>query len=167
MPSYQNTQQTAKAMLKTIPILHMGLLAGQVLFAIVSFNISPPNTFYWINHNDPFVFVVPIIAIACYALGNFLFRQQIGAAIEKPTVQQKVAGYQTAMIIRFAMLEGASLFGIVSYLLTGNLLLIGISGLLIVYFIILRPTRDKIETELNLDYQEKMELDSDDAPDKH
>jgi len=65
------------------------------------------------------------------------------------------------MIVRLALLEGSSLFGIVVYQLTSNLLYLAISGIIILFFIIIRPTRDKIETDLNLDYRDKAELDSD------
>jgi hypothetical protein len=57
-----------------------------------------------------------------------------------------------------ALLEGPSLFGIVSFLLTNNIAFIGISGALVAYSIYLYPTRQKIEDELNLGYEEKAEL---------
>lgn len=66
--------------------------------------------------------------------------------------------YQSATIVRLALLEGPSLFGIVGFLLTGNLIFLGISGALIACFIYQRPTRQKIEDDLNLSYEEKAEL---------
>lgn len=71
--------------------------------------------------------------------------------------------YQTALIIRFSLLNGASLFGIVCYMQTGNLLFIIISGLLALYFLSLRPTKDKIENDLNLSYEDKILFDSRDV----
>jgi len=91
-------------------------------------------------------------------MSNFMFKKQLDLAVAKSSLNEKLGGYQTALIIRFALLEGPSLFGIVSYLLSGNLLFLAISGLIILYFITIRPTRDKVETDLNLDYQEKTEM---------
>ncbi len=169
MANYQTqSQQSPKAILKTLPIIHIALLLGQVLFCIVVFAIQKQTPKFDISNTaDPFLFVVPVMAIACFAISNFLFRQQLTIAAGKPTVAQKIQTYQAASIVRFAPLEGASLFGIVTYMLTGNLLFISISGLIILYFIFIRPTKDKIVTGLNLDYQEKAELDNNDVPIKY
>jgi hypothetical protein len=157
----QNLQQPPKTMLKTIPLIHLGLLGGQVLFAITVLAITPSGKFSINTPNDPYLIAVPIMAIACFTASTVLYRQLLTTAISKPTVQQKIVAYQTAMIIRLALLEGPSLFGIVVYQLTANLLYLAISGIIILFFIIIRPTRDKIATDLNLDYQDKAELDSD------
>ena len=68
--------------------------------------------------------------------------------------------YQTALIIRCAFSEGASLLGIVAFLITGNLVYLLLTGLNIIYFIWIRPTKQKIEDELNLGYEEKADLES-------
>lgn len=157
----QNLRQSPKTMLKTIPLIHLGLLGGQVLFAIIVLVITPLGKFSINIPNDPYLLAVPIMAIGSFTASVVLYRQLLTTAISKPTVQQKVTGYQTAMIVRLALLEGSSLFGIVVYQLTSNLLYLAISGIIILFFIIIRPTRDKIETDLNLDYRDKAELDSD------
>jgi len=131
------------------------------LFAITALAITPSGKFSINTPNDPYLIAVPIMAIGSFIASMMLHRQLIATAVSKPTVQQKIVGYQTAMIVRLALLEGASLFGIVVYIVTTNLLYLGISGVLIAFFITLRPTRDKIETDLNLDYQDKADLDSD------
>ncbi|WP_448699512.1 hypothetical protein ACFGVR_21040 [Mucilaginibacter sp. AW1-3] len=154
------SQQSPKTMLKTIPLIHLGLLGGQVLFAIVTLVITPGSTFNIKFINDPYLYTIPMMAVIS-SLSTVLYKQLLTTAINKPTVQQKVTGYQTAMIARLAMLEGASLFGIVVYQLTANLLYLVVSGIIILFFIVIRPTRDKIETDLNLDYQDKAELDND------
>jgi len=164
MAYYQTQPQSPKTILKTLPIIHIALLLGQVLFCIVVFTTQKQTPKFNISTTaDPFLFVVPVMAIASFATSNFLFRQQLTIAAGKPTVAQKIQSYQAASIVRFALLEGASLFGIVTYLLTGNLLFISISGLIILYFIFIRPTKDKIVSDLNLDYQEVAALDSDDT----
>jgi len=42
---------------------------------------------------------------------------------------------------------------------SGNLFFLFIMALIVVYFITLRPTKDKVVADLNLDYNEKAELD--------
>ena len=56
--------------------------------------------------------------------------------------------------MKYAMLEGPCLLAIIAYFLTGNMQFMYMAGLLIIIFIINKPSRDKIATELQLSGQE-------------
>jgi hypothetical protein len=156
MPGYnRNVNQTPQGYLKTISIIHLALLAGQVMFGIVAFIQIGKIQIDIKNNNDPFLFLVPLLAVGGFIASNLMFKQQLNSSIKKDSLNGKLMGYQTALIIRCALLEGPSLFGIVTYLITGNCLFLIISGLLMLYFISIRPTRVKIENDLNLTYEEK------------
>jgi hypothetical protein len=109
---------------------------------------------------DPLLFVVPFMAISCFVLSIFMYKQQLNLATNKDSASNKLVAYQTAMIVRCALLEGPSLFGIVSYLITGNLFFLIISGLIILYFISIRPTKDAVANDLNFSYDEMTELNN-------
>jgi hypothetical protein len=68
---------------------------------------------------------------------------------------EKLSGFQTALIIKYALLEGPALIGIVAFNNNGNLLYLIISGILLLYLIIQRPTNDMIETRLNFTLQQQ------------
>lgn len=153
-------QLTAKKYLSTISIIHIALLAGIVLFGIVAITVTHNGKLDMHNTNDPFIYIVPIAAIGSFVLSNFIFKQQLAIAVNKDTLNGKLTTYQTALIMRFAPLDGAALLGIVIYLNSGNLLFLIISGLVALYFITIRPTKEKIENDLNFSYQEKMGFDS-------
>jgi len=138
------------------------MFMGQLVFGLLSLTITPQKGIDISNTNDPFLFIVPIVAIGSFALSLYLFKKNLNIAINKPTLKEKLAFYQSAIITRFAPLEGASLLGIVTYLQTGNLLFIIISGLTALYFLSLRPTKDRIENDLNLSYEDKILFDSQD-----
>lgn len=55
------------------------------------------------------------------------------------------------------------MFAVVSYELSRNLYFLIIAGLLILYFISIRPTKDKIETDLDLSYEDKLTFESEDT----
>jgi hypothetical protein len=154
----QTREISPKTFLKTISIIHLALMMGQVLFGIVVFTQVHTITFNLKDTHDPFLLVVPIMAIGSFTASVIVFKQLLNAATAKEPLSAKITAYQSALIVRFALLEGASLFGIVTFLLTGNLLFIGISGLLVLYFLIIRPTKDKVQTDLNLSYEETSEL---------
>ena len=159
----QNLPQTPKTFVRTITIIHLAMLLGQVLFVVVAYSITKSTTIDIKNTKDPFLFVVPIMAIGCFIASVFVFKSQINVAANKPTLKGKLMAYQTALIIQVALLQGASLFGIVVYEITRNFFYLLISILIILYFIIIRPTKDKITENLNLDYEDKMAFDSEDV----
>lgn len=159
MYSTSKPQTDPKAIFKTIKIIHLALLAGQLLFFVVAFTQTPPQKFALNFANDPLLLVVPFMAVGSFLLSNILFKQQIGSAANQTTLAGKLTRYQSASIIRFALIEGISLFSVVGFLKSGNLLFAVVFGLLILLFIANRPTKDKVETDLNLSYEEKMEME--------
>lgn len=160
MINNQPQNQSPAAIVKTTTIIHMALAAGQILFAAVTF-IIPKNQVKSAG-NDMLIYVVPVLAITCFIAGHILFLKLLSNIKRDTTLKAKLTAYQSATIVRLALLQGASLFGIVCFLLTGKLIPIAISGALIAYFIYLRPTKQKIEDDLNLGYDEKAELDGTD-----
>lgn len=72
------------------------------------------------------------------------------------------------MIVRFALCEGPALFGIVVTGITHNLFYLLMSAIIVLYMLlILRPTKDRVETDLNLNFEEKILFASKDNQDIH
>lgn len=159
MPDYPNPNLNPQTSLKILPIIHLGLLMGQVLFATAVYFITPQKGFS-LNGNDPFVLVGLALAIGGFVGGNLIFKQILAKIAPDATLSRKVSAYQTAFIIRAALMEGAALFSVVAYMLGGNLFFLALTAAVVLYFITLRPTKDKVTTDLGLDYNEKAELDS-------
>jgi hypothetical protein len=77
-------------------------------------------------------------------------RQSIQAGKSKPPEAARelgplVAGYQTALIIRSAILEGAAFFCLVAYMLERQTLSLFGAGMLLVFLLGGFPTRSKLE----------------------
>ncbi|HWZ03158.1 MAG TPA: hypothetical protein VNX40_06060 [Mucilaginibacter sp.] len=155
----QTSASTPIALIKTTIIIHLALLIGQVLFGAAVFFITPNAAINLKPGNDVFFYVLPFMIVMTIFLGSFLYKQQLANASEKTTIKEKLGVYQTAFIFRAAMSEGASMFGIVCMMITGNLFYLILVGVNALYFIWIRPTREKIEDTLNLDYNEKAAID--------
>ena len=91
--------------------------------------------------------------------GSFLFTQQISKLDDKNSLKEKLAGYQTALIIRFAIAEGPSLLGIAGYMLSGNVIYLILVGINVLYFILIRPTKDQMAEDLNLTNADKAAME--------
>ena len=158
MTTNQNPEINPKAFLRLITIIYGALLAGQTLFAVMVYFIAINPTLNLKPVNDMFFYLVPVFVVAMGIIGSLLYKKRIESARGAATVKEKVAGYQTAIITRLAPTEGATLFAIVIFMQGWNLYYLVIAGLNIIYFLLLRPTRSRIEEDLNLSYEEKMEI---------
>ncbi len=127
--------------IKTLKIIHMAMFLGTALMYFLLGKIT--SELLKIPQLDsssiPFL-LIPIIA---YFLSNFLFKSQLKQINPKDKLESKLPIYQSASIIRWAILEGAAFIIVIA---SPNLILFGIPILL--YFVSLRPTEERIRTEL-------------------
>lgn len=153
--------QSRQANIKSLTFIHTALTMGQLLFAGLTFYLTSTRTITPdLALNEAFKFVVPGIVIIGIISSNGLFKTLIKSAKGKQNLSEKMAAYQTASIIRWAMLEGPSLFAIVCYLLTGNYKFLLMAGAVIAVFIMNKPSKDKLVQDLELNQSESIELDT-------
>lgn len=150
--------QDSKSFLRILTILFLALAATQTIFAILSFAQHQKTEVIIDPAND--VLFIPFLAtlLLAFAVGPILYKKIIAQAHGK-TLSEKLNQYRIGIFIRYATIEGPSLFGIVIYFLSGNFFYLLISALLIVYFLTLKPSKEKIERDLNLDYKEKEQFE--------
>ena len=158
MDTNRNPEINPDAFVRVTTIIYGALLAGQTIFAIMVYSMAIKPVMNLKPINDIFFYLVPVFVVAMAFIGNVLYKTRIENARGAATFKEKMAGYQTALITRLAPFEGATLFAIVIFMQGWNLYYLAIAGLNIIYFLLLRPTRSKIEEDLNLSYEEKMEL---------
>ena len=147
---------TPDSMLKTLAFTHVALLAFQMLFAIVAFAQTTRIYFGVMNMDDEFVFIVPVLALGGFFGGYLIFKKQKYILREKENFQEKLIGYQSVLITRFVLIQGPAVFAIVAYILSGNIFFLFITGLMSAYFIFLRPTREKVESDLHFSFDSPM-----------
>ncbi|HTK20091.1 MAG TPA: hypothetical protein VL442_11275 [Mucilaginibacter sp.] len=122
-----------------------------MLFAIVAFVHTTRMYFGVMNMNDQFVFIAPVLVLGGFFGGYLIFQKQKYVLREKADFQEKLSGYQSVLITRFALIQGPSLFLIVAYIFSGNVFFLIITVLMSAYFVFLRPTREKIINDLRFD----------------
>jgi hypothetical protein len=158
MDNYRTANVNPQAFFKVTVIIHAALLIGQVIFGIVAVSITNNTGLNMQPGNDPLFYVAVVLVFGGMLLGSFLYKQQITKLSPEATLKEKLGAYQTALITRLAPSEGASMFCIVCYLLGGNSFYLVLTVLNILYFIWMRPMKQKIEDELSLGYGDKVEL---------
>jgi len=150
------TQNTTNNFVKKMRIVFFAMIAGQVLFAAISlylhFNADPlmgPNRIL-----DLFIYVAPVLIVASYFLGNILFNvmKEKGKSSKNSLHRQNT--FRAAYLVRFAFIEGASLFTILLFLLTNNFIFLGMTGVCFLLCIRLIPNNKKVIDELELTPEE-------------
>ncbi|MGV8877722.1 MAG: hypothetical protein ACOH2A_01695 [Sphingobacteriaceae bacterium] len=154
----QSAEITPEGFLKTLSIIHFSLLSGMILFMVVAYIKQGDHYFNFKNTGDVYIIVVPMMAIAAYFVSRLVFKQQILALASKDSLKEKLMVYQGAALVRLAFLEGAALFGIVAFMITGNLFELLISILLVLYFLTLKPTKEKVINDLQLSQEQRMQF---------
>ena len=140
---------------KTIQIIYGAFILAVIVFSGVVFYGIEPQTFN-LNVNDPFTIVVPIVAISSIFLSNILYQKMLEKIPTTSGLQSKLAHYQTATIVKGAVLESSALLTTVAAFVTNT-----ISFLLITVIVMYLkfPKKEKFKEEVKLTFKEKSELD--------
>ena len=148
----QTTPASLDAYLKSLKILHLAFLAGQVMFAAIAAVLVFTNLFTPVTTEVAILrFIVPGIAIACIVVSQLIFTSRLAAAQVAAEPEEKLNIYRTALILKFALIEGPCLLSTIAFLLSGNYLFLAISGLVIAWFAAQHPVRSKALAGMGLD----------------
>jgi hypothetical protein len=131
--------------IKSLQMIHLAICIGMLVAYIFVGEITM-DTFKvpTIDSSALIYLLIPVLAVF---LSNFLFNSQLKQIDKKANVEDMLPIYQTASIIRWAVLEGGAFIILFAQ---PNLIVFGI--LLIVYLIILRPTQEKMERDLDVKF---------------
>lgn len=145
--------------LKTFSIIHLALCSGVFIFGFIMFSKIKSTEIILDDSTDVFKYIIPCASIAAIFLSNFLFKSQLNSISENAELKEKMVKYQSASIIKYAILEGVSILSIVIYSLTSNFLYLLIAFGMLLYLISQRPTLSKIISDLDLKGNEKQDFE--------
>lgn len=155
----ETTQQTPKEYFKALKIVHFALIAGLIFFGLISFCLHQfgfESTS--IELQNIFIYFIPMFVLVGYLVSNVLFKNRLNHCKGKSELKEKLNDYRSALIIRWAFLEGPAFLAIVAHLLTGYITYLAWAGIIIFYLIAIMPTISKTVTDLELDYEEEHSL---------
>ncbi len=156
----ETKSQSSKDFFRALQIIHIALIVGQVFFGlIIVFLVSSGELDIELQELKMIFFIiVPIFVIGGYLGGKILFKKSMESAKQKPGLDEKLADYRSACIVRYALLEGPSMLAIIAYMLTAELSFIIIAAFIIAIFLTLRPSVDRAIIDLELNYDEVQKI---------
>ena len=151
--------QNPSAMIKTIQTIHWALVGGLSLFAaVVAFQLGTnPETIFF-DPENPIIFVPTFAGIFLIPTSMVLFNKQMCQAKDKKELGSKLTSFQTAHIVKMAMLEGVGMFSIVACLVTLTTANFFIFALVIILMAGSAPTAFKLGEKLSLSRNEVQQL---------
>lgn len=127
--------------IKTLKIIHLAITGSVIMIYLLQGDISQDAlSIPEIDSSSALYIAIPIIALI---LGNFLFRMLLKKVDKNTSLDDNFGAYQTASIIRWAVMEGAAFMIL---FIAPDFMLLGI--FLILYLLFLRPTEDKVKAGL-------------------
>ncbi|MFC2102836.1 hypothetical protein ACFLSS_00240 [Bacteroidota bacterium] len=127
------------------------LLLGKISFLVVSlvlvdyFNIKDEAI-----KNDFLRIFIPIVGIIVMILSNKIYNRSISGIKANASLENKLFKYRTYKIMQWALIEGAGFLALTVFIFTKQYLYVIISLFLIGYFILLRPTKRQLRTDMKI-----------------
>lgn len=153
----QNIPSNPSLLFKSMSVVFFGLLLGMLMMGGIIYSMNPSENLDF-DMTNPFLAVMIIVSIAGVFGSNLLYTFFINKINEEDSLPDKTTKIQQAVIVRLALVEGPALVGIVLYLIEANLIFLIFSALLILYFLTLKPSKDKFADDMKLTGPEKREL---------
>lgn len=155
-------QQNFKQYFSILRLLHLSMMVAVIVFgSITHFVLIPVPDFKPNDHAALFVNIAAVYLAVAIAISYWLFGIRLNVAKQQSSLSDKLNTYRAATIIRFALIEGALLLTVVFYLLTGNLVLLGIAGIGLVVLALLHPNPVKLKVDLDLSPTDLARLEDD------
>ncbi len=154
----QTTSGSPKSTLKTMETLYYAFMSAPLLFSFVILIINEDYSFFNQNHMSTFYYFVPFAAVGIIYIGLTIFKNQVSNIKSDLSLSKKLSQYQSATIIKCAMLEGPALLCVVLALLSQQLVFIIIAWCILVFMYMMRPTKAHVINDLQLNSEERSQL---------
>jgi hypothetical protein len=153
-------KSTYSQFLKTLTILHLALMMAQLIFiALIFVLVNEENTIIDISTQNLLLISVPILVIGIIILGKYFYQQKLKKTQLKTDLKKKLKEYQSLQIVHFAFSEVGALTCFLSSFLSQNLVFVYGSIGVLLYFLTIKPSKLKLEKELDLDFKDQQLLD--------
>ncbi|GAB0155573.1 hypothetical protein CHRYSEOSP005_08340 [Chryseobacterium sp. Alg-005] len=154
----QNENATPASSLKGINIIFFGLLLGMVAMGSMIYITNPTENFSF-DFKNPLLILTLIMMITGVFVSGFLYNSLKSKIEKNDSLNSKISKIQQALLIRFALIEGPALLGIILYLKESNLAFLMLSAMMILYFITLKPSKSKLADDMDLTSEQRREIE--------
>lgn len=145
-------QLTSKQYFSGITIIYFALLLGQLFFVAMAMFLQFSTNAFPGDEKLGYIFlmVASVFAVGGYFASQMVFKKRLAYLINEQNLMRKMSAYRAALIIRWALLEGPCFLSIVMFMITGNIFLLGLAVVMILIFLAVKPSMEKLIFDLQL-----------------
>ena len=156
---------TSKSTLSALNLIYLSLISMMAMFGAVVFFLNMTEEIST-NHELSTSLRYVLIGLLPIGLGAgyFIFKQWMNTVNPSLSLREKLMKYQTAVLLRSACFEMPGLMGAVAAMITGDNSFLLFTAIVIVLFLLLRPTVFTITSDLNLTQGERAILENPASP---
>ena len=156
---------TSKSVVSALNMIYFSLIMMMTLFGAVVFFLTTSGD---ITQDPELALILRYVLFVLLPIGvgagYFIFKQWMNTISTALSLREKLMKYQTAVLIRSGCFEMPGLFGAVATLITGDLSFLLFTAIVIILFLLLRPTLYTITTDMNLSQKERAILENPSSP---
>lgn len=146
----QHQNEVPKSFIRTISMLHIAILIAMIAFTLFVYYTGDQLKIDAYPDGNIFLYIVPIASIVAYFASSTIYKNAINKIPKKLPLQNKLARFQSASLIKYAILEAPVFLALIAYLQSSYALFLTIAMALLLYFYSQRPTEEKIKKALSL-----------------
>jgi FtsH-binding integral membrane protein len=126
------------------------LFGGQAVFLLFAAYLLKTSGPQAPDLASTFQIALPLITLAGVFGSLWISKFMLKSLNTLQNETEKLNKYRSALLVKFALLEGANLFAIVVFMLTGSNLALIISSCLLILFILNKPSVQRIKEDLQM-----------------
>jgi hypothetical protein len=165
--SYRQDSQTFPQYFSIITLLHAALSLGQIIFAAVVIFLRQSDSYTeevdLSLSKTSLQFLIAMLLLIGFVAGRLIFKNRLSKLTESDTLSAKLSLFRAVSIQKYALEEFPILVSIGAYLMTGEIVFIGLAGLGTLTFILDRPTKNILIEALMLSQKEIAAIENPDT----
>jgi len=152
-----------KQELRGIRILASALVVGVFIFVLIAVGFNQFNGPMLNEKADLFgTWLLPgitLLALLGFFMARFQYQKRIRVVQQSSDdLRGKIGKYREAIVVYMAICEGVAMFSVVLFMLTGNFLLLIVTGAMLLLMAARLYAVKGVAAELNLSWQEQEEI---------
>jgi len=138
---------------RSLQLIYRALLWGQILFLAIALiavaTIAKKSASEQLDRQLQVIAV--LVSFSAFIIGSRIFKKKLFQARHANiSAKEKLAMYRSASLIQWALMDAATVFCIVAYIITHNFAFIALALLLLVIFGAMNPFKSKVMLQLAL-----------------
>ncbi len=153
---------TTRTFFYNLSVIHAAFIVVLLLFLSVIFYMNASRLPGEFSFSDAGMWIIFFVVLAGMALSFWTYRNRIREAGKIENFKSKLATYQTALVIQWAILDTTALIVIIAYSLTGQPLYFFTTLFIIAVLAWCRATKKRLINGLHLNHIERMLIENSD-----